>query len=83
MPSGTPEGPLVIDGLSLSLPPGQRIAIVGESGSGKPTLAALMLRFLTAEDGEILLEGTDVRRLNTDDLRTVVGLVSDGARIFA
>ena len=79
----SPDGPLVLDGLSLSLPPGRTVAVVGESGAGKSTLAALLLRFLSAEGGEILLGGRDVRCLATDDVRRVVGLVADDAHIFA
>ena len=75
--------PLVLDGLSLSLPPGRSIAVVGESGSGKSTLAALLLRFLPAEEGTVLLGGSDLQQLASDDVRKVVGLVADDAHLFA
>ena len=79
----TPDGPLVLDGLSLALPAGGHIAVVGESGSGKSTLAAVLLRFLPAEQGEIRLGGGDLRWLTGDDVRRVVGLVADDAHVFA
>ncbi len=73
----------MLDGVTLHLPPGRHVAIVGESGCGKSTLAALLLRFLPAESGEVLLAGADVARLSSDDVRRVVGLVADDAHIFA
>jgi thiol reductant ABC exporter CydC subunit len=79
----TVESPLVLDGLTLELPPGRHIAVIGESGSGKSTLAALLLRFLPAESGSICLNGVDLRELTSDDVRRVVGLVADDAHIFA
>ena len=73
----------MLDGLSLSLPPGRSVAVVGESGSGKSTLAALMLRFLVAEEGHVLLGGRELAGLASDDVRSVVGLVADDAHLFA
>ena len=78
----TPDAPWVLDGLSLDLPAGRRIAVVGESGSGKSTLGAVLLRFLTAEGGSVLLGGTDTALLAGDDVRRVVGLVADDAHVF-
>ena len=78
-----PDLPLVLDGVTLHLPPGRHVAIVGESGCGKSTLGALLLRFLPAESGEVLLAGQDVARLSSDDVRRVVGLVADDAHVFA
>ena len=77
-----PDAPWVLDGLSLDLPAGRRIAVVGESGSGKSTLGAVLLRFLTAEGGSVLLGGTDTALLAGDDVRRVVGLVADDAHVF-
>ena len=75
--------PPVLDGLSLTLPPGRSVAVVGESGSGKSTLAALMLRFLVAEEGHALLGGRELGGLASDDVHRVVGLVADDAHVFA
>jgi thiol reductant ABC exporter CydC subunit len=69
-------------GVSLSLPPGGRTAIVGASGAGKSTLAAVLVRFLDYESGSIELGGTSIARLSADDLRSVIGLVSQDPYLF-
>jgi ABC-type bacteriocin/lantibiotic exporter with double-glycine peptidase domain len=71
-----------VRGLSLDLPPGRRVAVVGPSGSGKSTLAALLVRFLDPVVGQITLNGVPYTRLDGDDVRTVVGLMSDDAYCF-
>lgn len=73
----------VLDGVDLELPPGRRVAVVGASGAGKSTLAAVLLRFIDANDGTVLIGGVDVRTLALDDVRQVIGLVADDAHIFA
>ncbi|MBE1532410.1 thiol reductant ABC exporter subunit CydC [Actinomadura algeriensis] len=78
----TPDGPLALDGVSLDLAPGRRVAVVGPSGSGKTTLASVLLRFLEPAGGRVTLNGTDVRGLAADDLRTVVGLCAQDAHLF-
>jgi thiol reductant ABC exporter CydC subunit len=78
----TADSPLVLDGLTLELPPGRRVAVIGESGSGKSTLAALLLRFLPAESGSACLNDTDLQALASNDVRRVVGLVADDAHVF-
>ncbi|GGU94871.1 hypothetical protein GCM10010182_08880 [Actinomadura cremea] len=78
----TPDGPLALDGVSLDLPPGRRVAVVGPSGSGKTTLASVLLRFLEPAGGRVTLNGTDVRDLAGDDLRAVVGLCAQDAHLF-
>lgn len=70
-------------GLTLQLPPGQRIAVVGPSGSGKSTLAALLLRFLDPQAGEVALGGVPLRRLALAEVRRRVGLVDDDPHLFA
>jgi ATP-binding cassette, subfamily C, bacterial LapB len=62
-----------IDDVSLSIKPGERIAIVGRSGSGKSTLLRLMARFAEPDRGSILLDGFDVRQYAPGDLRQVIG----------
>ncbi|MER6808397.1 thiol reductant ABC exporter subunit CydC [Spirillospora sp. NPDC000708] len=78
----TPTAPYALDGISLSLAPGRRCAIVGPSGSGKTTLASVLLRFLEPASGSVTLNGTDLRALTGDDVRTVIGLCAQDAHLF-
>jgi thiol reductant ABC exporter CydC subunit len=71
-----------LDGVSLRLEPGRRIAIVGPSGSGKSTLVHLLLRFWEAPPGAILLEGHDLREWPSDDARARVAFGAQRAHIF-
>ncbi len=68
------EKPLIED-LSLSVAPGQRIAIVGRTGSGKTTLINLLMRFYDVDGGAVKLEGEDVRALTRSSLRQSYGMV--------
>lgn len=67
----------------LGLRPGEHLAVTGPSGSGKSTLAATLVRFVDPVSGEVLLGGTDLRRLALDDVRRRVGLVDDDPHVFA
>lgn len=67
----------------LGLRPGEHVGITGPSGSGKSTLAATLVRFIDPVTGEVLLGGTDLRRLALDDVRRRVGLVDDDPHVFA
>jgi ABC-type multidrug transport system fused ATPase/permease subunit len=69
-------------GVQLCLEPGRRIALVGPSGAGKSTLADVLVRFLPAAAGEVLLNGTPTERLSADDVRRVVGLVEQRPHLF-
>jgi ATP-binding cassette subfamily C protein CydC len=71
-----------VDGVDLALPPGRRVAVIGPSGAGKSALAAVLLRFLPYEDGSVALDGVELDTLAGDDLRTMVGLVTQDAHIF-
>lgn len=68
------EKPLIED-LSLSVAPGQRIAIVGRTGSGKTTLINLLMRFYDVDGGAVKLEGEDVREITRSSLRKSYGMV--------
>ena len=72
--SYTPERPL-IDGLSLTVRPGQRIAVVGPTGCGKTTLINLLMRFYDVDGGRICVEGEDIRTVSRDSLRAGYGMV--------
>lgn len=66
----------IINGLDLKVEPGKTVAIVGSSGSGKTTLTNLLLRFYDVNDGEILINGIDIKDLNLSWLRANIGIVS-------
>jgi thiol reductant ABC exporter CydC subunit len=81
--SWTPAGRTVLRNVSLSLPPGSRVAIIGESGCGKSTLAAVLLRFLDPQpSGSVLLNGISTSAVAVEDLRRVIGYVEADAHIF-
>ncbi|WP_405979717.1 thiol reductant ABC exporter subunit CydD [Streptomyces sp. NBC_00158] len=71
-----------LHGLDLTLEAGRRIAVVGPSGSGKTTLAQVLLRFLDPREGAYTLGGTDVRELDGDEVRRIVGLCAQDAHLF-
>ncbi len=75
------EGP-VLKNINLSLPKGKVVALVGASGAGKSTLADLLPRFYDVEEGEILLDGQNIRRYRLRDLRNLMGIVSQEAILF-
>ncbi len=76
------SGPPALDGVSLTLGAGRRIAVVGPSGAGKTTLALTLLRFVEPESGAYLLGGTPAPRLAGDAVRGFVGLCAQDAHVF-
>lgn len=68
--------------LSLHLPAGQTIGIVGATGSGKSTLVKLLLRFYEIQQGQILIDGIDIREMRLRDLRRCIGWVSQEVFLF-
>ena len=72
----------VVEHLTLKVPAGKTTAIVGATGSGKSTLVKLLLRFYEISDGQITLDGHDLRQLHLDDLRRAIGLVSQDVFLF-
>ena len=69
-----PAHPL-IEGMSLSVAPGQRVAIVGPTGCGKTTVINLLMRFYDVNDGAIRIDGTDIRKITRKSLRRSLGMV--------
>lgn len=72
----------VIHDISFSLPQGKHIGIVGRSGAGKTTLIHLLLRYWEYEQGSILLNGSELRSYNSDDLRKHMAVVSQNTHLF-
>lgn len=77
-----PGGAKVLDGFNLKVEPGQRVGLVGRSGSGKTTVLALLQRLRYIQGGEILLEGTDLRKLSEEALRAVISVVPQDVSLF-
>lgn len=77
----TKEAPALKD-VSFSLTPGKTVALVGRSGSGKSTIASLLTRFYDISQGEILLDGVDLREYKLSDLRRQFALVSQQVHLF-
>jgi len=65
-----------LDGVNLTIEPGQKVGLVGRSGAGKSSLVNLLLRFRDAEQGQILIDGQDVAKVTQDSLRAAIGMVS-------
>lgn len=72
-----------LDGVTLRLDPGERVALVGPSGAGKTTVTNLMLRFLDPERGRVTLAGRDLREYRQDDIRRVVALAGQDSHLFS
>jgi ATP-binding cassette subfamily B protein len=66
---------LVLDGLNFHLHPGERIALVGQNGEGKTTIVKLLTRLYDPTEGQILLDGVDLREYNLEDLHREIGVI--------
>jgi ATP-binding cassette subfamily B protein len=75
-------GPHVLNGLSLTIRPGEFLALVGPSGVGKSTLCALIPRFYEPESGRILIDGQDISELTLASLRRSIGVVQQDVYLF-
>ena len=69
--------------VSLRLNAGERVGIIGRSGSGKSTLARLLMNFYSPEEGQLLLDGIDLRQLDVADLRHQIGFVTHDMPLIA
>ncbi|HPX78704.1 MAG TPA: ABC transporter ATP-binding protein [Bacteroidales bacterium] len=76
------EGPYVLKDINLKIPKGKVIALAGPSGAGKTTLADLLPRFYDVEQGEILLDGVNIKQYKKKDLVSRMGIVTQEAILF-
>ncbi len=74
---------LQLKDLSLSIKPGEKIALVGYNGAGKTTLVKLLMRLYDVSEGEILVDGTDIRKYDVTKYRNTIGTVFQDFQIFA
>ena len=77
-----PEGPDVLNELSLSITPGEVLGVVGHSGSGKSTLTRLIQRLYVPGCGRVLIDGVDIARVDTAWLRRRIGVVLQDSMLF-
>jgi ATP-binding cassette subfamily B multidrug efflux pump len=76
------EGERIIDDLSLTIRPGEKVGLVGPSGAGKSTLVNLLLRFYGLEEGRILIDGQDIAAVTQDSLRAAIGMVTQDTSLL-
>lgn len=72
----------VLKGLNITINPEESVALVGESGCGKSTFVNLLMRFYDPDQGQIFLDGIDIKSMNLHDLRTAISLVMQEPIIF-
>lgn len=75
------HGP-VIDGLDLSIKPGEKVGLVGRSGAGKSTLVNLLLRFYDVNSGQILIDGQDIKTVSQESLRAHIAMVTQDTSLL-
>ena len=73
---------MVLSNLNLHVRPGEYVALVGTSGVGKSTLCSLIPRFYEVSDGQILIDGTDIRNFTLKSLRNNIGIVQQDVYLF-
>ncbi|MGO8038823.1 ABC transporter ATP-binding protein [Rhizobium leguminosarum] len=76
------SGKPVIDDLSLTVRPGEKVGLVGLSGAGKTTLVSLLLRFYDIEDGAIFIDGQDIRAVTQASLRRAIGVIAQDVALL-
>jgi subfamily B ATP-binding cassette protein MsbA len=78
-----PSLPWTLEGISLTVAPGEVVALVGPSGSGKTTLVSLLPRFWDVDRGRVTLDGLDLRSVRLADLRGAIGVVPQEPALFS
>ena len=76
------SGKKALDGVSFTAEPGQVVALVGETGAGKSTAMGLLLRQYDPQQGQVLIDGIDVRQVTLDSLRANIGVVFQESLLF-
>lgn len=82
-PGEDEEPKSILENVSFQIPRGSRVALVGPSGAGKSTIFSLIERFYEPTEGEILLDGTSVKEMSLDTLRSQIGYVEQDAPVLA
>lgn len=77
------DGPTVLKPLDLHIPAGQTVALVGQTGAGKSTIAKLISRFYDASEGQVTLDGVDLRDISMEDLTRNIVMVTQEAYLFS
>lgn len=73
---------VILKDFSLTIPKGKTVALVGQSGSGKTTVANLLARFYDVTEGEILIDGTNIKELHLEQYRHLLGMVTQESVLF-
>jgi ATP-binding cassette subfamily B multidrug efflux pump len=76
------EHGIVIDDLTLTIVPGEKVGLVGRSGAGKSTLVSLLLRFYDLREGRILIDGQDIATVTQESLREQIGMVTQDTSLL-
>ena len=76
------EGQPVLKNFSLSVNPGEKIALVGHTGSGKTTIVNLLMRFYDIDEGEILIDGVNIKEITKESLRNTISIVLQDTVLF-
>ena len=72
----------ILSGFNLTIKAGERLAIVGKTGAGKTTISSLICRFYEFQNGELLIDGVDIRKLNLKKYRELLGIVQQDSFLF-
>ena len=76
------ENRKILHGISFKVPAGKTVAVVGRSGAGKSTLARLLFRFYDVNEGQVLIDGYDVKAVTQNSLRKLIGIVPQDTVLF-
>ncbi|NOX42964.1 MAG: ABC transporter ATP-binding protein/permease [Gammaproteobacteria bacterium] len=72
----------ILNDVNFSIPPGNKVAVVGPSGAGKSTLVRLLFRFYDVNNGQIMIDGQDIRDVTQASLRNIIGIVPQDTVLF-